>query len=91
MASFQGAEIGRLPREAIGDVRQVDPVIDCCRTGLQPEIEVFGLVEVLYGLDILGVKSADTDEDVVIQCDTVLILFGCLTVFGKRAEAADLQ
>src|SRR5258708_36072120 len=45
LAEFQGAEIGRLAAESIGDIGQYDPVVDGRGVRLEPEIKAFGLIK----------------------------------------------
>ena len=90
LAKLQGPEIGRLAGKAIGNIGKDHTAINCCRTWLEPEIEVFRLVKLLNILEILRVQPRDVHEDVVIHSDAVLVLMCRLAIFRERREPARL-
>src|SRR5439155_23898244 len=57
----------------------------------EPEVEVFGLVDLLYILEIVPIELRHFHEDVVVHLDAVLILLSGFAVFGKRAKPPRLK
>jgi len=90
LANLQGSQIGRLARKAIGNIGQGYAMINCRRTWLESEIQVFGLVKLLNLLEILRVQPRDIDENVVIHSDAMLVLMRRLAVFRERRVPARL-
>ena len=90
-AGFQRSQIRRLSCEPIRHVRQDRASIDGRRSGLESEIKVFRLVELLQAGDILGVEPADIHKNVVIDKDAVPVLSRRLTVLRESREFARLE
>src|SRR4029453_7311733 len=78
-------------RKAVVDVGQRDPAIDGGRSWLQSEIEIFRLVDLLNGADVLRVEPRNVDEDVVVHQHAVAILAGGLGVGGERLELTSVE
>src|SRR2546425_12974865 len=91
LTKFQGTKIGRLPGKTIGHVGQGHAMINSCRTRLEPEIEIFCLVNPLHLLEISRVEIWDVHKHVIADGDTVKVLMCDFAVFGERQEPTRFQ
>src|SRR5439155_25846045 len=85
-ANLERAQIGSLTGEILIDVGQWQPAVHRHCIRLQPEVEVFGFIELLNFQTVLRVELRDGHEDVVVDEDAVLILVGGAAVVRKRRE-----
>src|SRR6478736_4773199 len=91
LTDFDRTEVGSRTRESIRDVRQRLSAIDRFRSGPEPEVERFRLVDFLNCRDILGVEPGDVHEHVVIDEHAVLILMRGTAVLLERAVLTRLE
>ena len=91
LSGFECSEIGRLAGKTIGYIWKNHATVNRCRTWLEPEVQIGGIVKLLDIPQILRVQPGDIHEDVVIQNDAVQILFRGLAVFRERTEPPGFQ
>lgn len=90
LAEFQCAQVGRVASVTIRHIRKDRTLIDRRGLCLQPEIQVFSLIQLLHVRGVLSIKPWNVDEYVIVHQNAVLILMRRAAVFFQTSKASRL-
>src|SRR5579871_1492494 len=91
LTHFQRTEVRSFSGVSVGDVRQNHSAVHSHRIGLDSEVKIGSLVELLYCVDIVSIKLRHVHKGVVVDRYAVLILARRLHVVGQHLKPAGFE